>query len=65
MALTSAQETKVKKMLDREKLLKDIEAINKTAYTAISAKNDEINALENKRIADVKAKRDAITALNI
>lgn len=63
MALSADEEEKVRKLVQKEDLQKEIESINKAAETAIQAKKDEITALENKRISDVRKKKDQIGEL--
>ena len=55
MALTTAEQDKLKIMVAERDKQDAIDLINKDAYTAIQAKKDEIQALEDKRIADIKA----------
>ena len=55
MSLTTKQETILKEIADKEIKQKAIDAINSDAYVLIGTKKDEIQALENKRIADIKA----------
>ena len=62
---TTEEKDMLKKIAAKQQLEKDIVDINTTASAAISTKQDEINALEAKRLQDVQAKEDAITALGI
>ena len=55
MSLTITQETKLKTMIAKEDKQAQIDSINKIAYDVIKVKNDEIRALEDKRITDIKA----------
>ena len=55
MSLTSSEETTLKAIVVKENKQAQIDTINKSAYTAINVKRDEIQVLEDKRIADIKA----------
>lgn len=54
MALTTEQEIILKEIADKEIKQKAIDVINASANVSIGAKKDEIQSLENKRIADIK-----------
>jgi hypothetical protein len=55
MALTAKEEATLKEVAAKEDKQKQIDSINQIAYTAIHAKQDEIQAIEDQRIADIAA----------
>ena len=55
MSLTTKQEATLKELAAKEDKQKAINIINSSAYAIIQTKNDEIQVLEDKRVADIKA----------
>jgi len=55
MSLTAAEITTLKVVAAKEDKQTAIDNINVLAYATINSKRDEIQILEDKRIADIKA----------
>ena len=55
MALTATEITELKKVVVEREKEKAITAINTTAYNEIKGLQDQIQALEDKRVEDIKA----------
>ena len=63
MSLTSAEETILKKIAKKTGYENEIAEINRIANEARASKQAEIEAIETKRISDVKVKQDLIDKL--
>lgn len=64
MAFTTEEETRLKKRVAQDKILEEIEAIEKKAASDIAAKKVEIEAIESQKNSDLQTKRDALSALD-
>ena len=63
MALSTAEESFIKKQKKKIEYEEAIELIQKNATINIASKNTDIQALQDKMVADVKVKRELIAGL--
>ena len=65
MALTEHEEAQGRKLIERETKQAQIEQINKAAAAEISALNDQIQTVDEKRLSDIATIQAEIDAIDL